>query len=196
MGRRAEREAREKRAIEEVAMETLANWGVEITDGGEPVADQLAAQVGPGESVEYTELYGLILDACRNVFAMTGKTDAPSVSRQAYNEVALELHRLREIIRRAYSSEAWDIGIVKDILLGGLPGYEQTSRVKRQPLLSDVYSVRFGEGSSRDHWWVELSLQDVEDNEHAVLTMHDQAAMQLSASLDQLVREGRRDWDR
>jgi hypothetical protein len=196
MGRRAEREARETQAVSEVVIDVLTNWGIKITDGGKSIGDQVAAQIGLGGAVERDEVYAVMIDACRKVFTMTGKTDAPTVSRQVHNEAVLEIQRLRQIIRRAYSSEAWDIGIVKDILLAGLPGYEQTSQAKREPLHSDVYSLRFGEGSSRDHWWIELALTDMEENEHAVLAINDRAAMQLSERLDQMVREGRRDWDR
>jgi hypothetical protein len=125
--RRAEREQRERQAISEVLDGVLANWGIELSDDPDTTGYEFAQQIGVGEAVEYHEVYGLILDACKEVFTMTGKTDAPTVSRQAFNDAALEAHRaqhevlrLRSIIATAYGHQGWDIGTVKAILIPGL----------------------------------------------------------------------------
>jgi len=44
-------------------------------------------------------------------------------------ENAREANRLREIIRRAYGMEGWDIGSMKAVLIPGLPGLESYGRV-------------------------------------------------------------------
>lgn len=196
MTRRSERELREVRAITEVVNGVLENWGIEMdrdgSDDREP-SERFAAMIGDDEAVEYEEVYALILDVAKEIFAMTGKVDAPPTTYdypplyageglhdnrllptteeswkrehrdyeggQLYEpadgrparpivtmwhdpyetpgeaiarlnteavENAREAQRLADIIRRAYSSQGWDIGSTKNILIPGLDGYHQT----------------------------------------------------------------------
>jgi hypothetical protein len=297
--RRSERELREVRAITEVVNGVLENWGIEMdrdgSDDREP-SERFAAMIGDDEAVEYEEVYALILDVAKEIFAMTGKVDAPPTTYdypplyageglhdnrllptteeswkrehrdyeggQLYEpadgrparpivtmwhdpyetpseaiarlnteavENAREAQRLADIIRRTYGTQGWDIGTVKTMLLPGLDDYHSAllrqqercghndTRVNRagwvecndcgrvwaaapvgiptgQPYRTDHWGIGFSEGSSRDAWWVEVSLMDENNDEHAVLTLTDKEALELSTHLDERVREGRKDW--
>lgn len=49
--------------VDQIIDETLLNWGVEVQDYSDPEWHlQVAGQIGPGEAVEYEEIYGLLRD--------------------------------------------------------------------------------------------------------------------------------------
>lgn len=186
------------------------------------------------------------------VVEWTDPTETPTETMVRFNqethEAWAEVARLKNIIERAYGTEGWDIGAVKNILLPGLDGYHQTlltrqekcghndTRVNRQGFVecndcgrvwgkvpddsferaqaelaqftnqtqhfhANNWMLGFGEGSSRDGWWIELELYHQDDDKtddaivKAVLTLTDQDAIVLAERIEERVREGRKDWN-
>jgi len=64
----------------------------------------------------------------------TDPTETPSETMRRFDEETkeawLEVKRLRDIIKAAYSNQGWDIGSVKNLLIAGLEGYENTGWAK------------------------------------------------------------------
>ena len=124
---------------------------------------------------------------------------------QETKEAWVEVKRLRDIISRAYGSQGWDIGSVKNLLIAGLEGYENSGWAKLhepkpepapQVLSFNDGDIRleFGEGSSEEGWWIELVLDDENNEDRVRLSLDDMDATKLSDRLAEKVREGRKDW--
>lgn len=201
MGRKADREQRQAYGIEDLVHGVLENWGIEMhryddEPGGDerPFDERFTPQIGEGESVEYREVYHLIMDVAKEAYNRGREvTDVPllaeyrplrglvddlafdrtlPVSEESWKrehrdyegsddyselskrrprpvvvewedptetpgeciarlnteavEHAMEAQRLASIIRRAYGTQGWDIGSVKNLLLPGLDGYHKT----------------------------------------------------------------------
>lgn len=204
MTRRSEREAREARAVEEVLDGVLANWGIDMdVEDPDLLGSAFARQIGEGEAVEYHEVYSLLRDIALESHKLGRTTAGTAAAEEELAKAEAEVHRLREIIKRAYGTQGWDIGSMKNLLIAGLEGYENLGWARLhepvgiptgQPYRTDHWGIGFSDGSSRDAWWVEVSLMDEDNDEHAVLTLTDKDALELSALLDERVRQGRRDW--
>lgn len=115
-------------------------------------------------------------------------------------ENAKEAQRLADIIKRAYGTEGWDIGSMKNVLLPGLKsqfGASPTPARAVPPVLEftdEALRLEFGEGSSEHSWWIELVLADENNEDRVRLPLSDVEAAKLSDRLAEKIREGRKDW--
>jgi hypothetical protein len=133
---------------------------------------------------------------------------------QEHEAALTEIQRLRTIIKTAYSSQGWDIGSMKNLLLPGIEGYENSgwadylkprddSFERAQADLAKVlappasvfgaaeYEVGYDPTSSRDSWWVTISLMG-DHGERGTYTMTDIEGEQMALKIYERIEEGKR----
>jgi len=131
----------------------------------------------------------------------TDPTETPSERMERFDkethEAYAEVFRLRTIIQTAYSNQGWDIGSMKNLLLPGLDGYENSGwaeYLKTKPgavFGAAEYEVGYDPTSSRDSWWVTISLMG-DHGERGTYTMTDIEGEQMALKIYERIEEGKK----
>lgn len=113
MTRKSDREERDALSIEQLVHGVLENWGIEMhreddSPGGDPrpYDERFTPQIGDGESVEYSEVYILLMDIAKEAYSFGRRVaDVPLLAE--YRPLRAEIDDLASDRMLPVSEAAW-----------------------------------------------------------------------------------------